>query len=134
MDAGYTSTHGGNPLACAAGLGNLEAYEELNLVQEAQRKEPIMRDCIEKWKTKYPDRIGRVLGKGMLFGVFIKKSSSDELDSDLTNYICERAMEKGVFSICTGRGTLKLGPPLTIPDDALIEGLSVYEECFDELF
>ena len=26
-------------------------------------------------------------------------------------------------------GTLKLGPPLTIPDDALIEGLSVYEEC-----
>ena len=70
----------------------------------------------------------------MLFGVFIIKPNSDELDSDLTNYICERAMEKGVFSICTGRGTLKLGPPLTIPDDALIEGLSVYEECFDELF
>jgi len=134
MDAGYTSTHGGNPLACAAGLGNLEAFEELNLVQESQRKEPIMRGCIEKWKTKYPDRIGRVLGKGMLFGVFITKSNSDELDSDLTNYICERAMEKGVFSICTGRGTLKLGPPLTIPDDALIEGLNVYEECFDELF
>jgi 4-aminobutyrate aminotransferase / (S)-3-amino-2-methylpropionate transaminase / 5-aminovalerate transaminase len=134
MDAGYTSTHGGNPLACAAGLGNLEAFEELNLVQESQRKEPIMRDCIEKWKTKYPDRIGRVLGKGMLFGVFITKPKSSVLDSDLTNYICERAMEKGVFSICTGRGTLKLGPPLTIPDDALIEGLNVYEECFDELF
>jgi 4-aminobutyrate aminotransferase / (S)-3-amino-2-methylpropionate transaminase / 5-aminovalerate transaminase len=134
MDAGYTSTHGGNPLACAAGLGNLEAFEELNLVQESQRKESVMRDCIEQWKTKYPHRIGRVMGKGMLFGVFITKSNSDELDSDLTNYICERAMEKGVFSICTGRGTLKLGPPLTIPDDALIEGLSVYEECFDELF
>ena len=43
------------------------------------------------------------------------------------------AMEKGVFSICTGRGTIKLGPPLIIPDDALLEGLSVYEECFSEL-
>ena len=134
MDAGYTSTHGGNPLACAAGLGNLEAFEKMNLVKEAERKESIMRDCIGQWKTKYPDRIGRVLGKGMLFGVFITKPNSDELDSDLTNYICERAMEKGVFSICTGRGTLKLGPPLTIPDDALIEGLGVYEECFEELF
>ena len=28
--------------------------------------------------------------------------------------ICEKAMEQGVFSICTGRGTLKLGPPVTI--------------------
>ena len=69
-----------------------------------------------------------------MFGVFITKENSEELDPDLTNYICERAMEKGVFSICTGRGTLKIGPPLSIPDDALIEGLKVYEECFEELF
>ncbi|MDC1450353.1 aspartate aminotransferase family protein [Candidatus Thioglobus sp.] len=134
MDAGYTSTHGGNPLSCAAGLGNLEAFESMRLVQEAERKGLIMLDYIQQWKIKYPERIGRILGKGMIFGVFITKKDSDELDIELTNYICERAMEKGVFSICTGRGTLKLGPPLTIPDDALVEGLKVYEECFDELF
>jgi 4-aminobutyrate aminotransferase-like enzyme len=134
MDAGYTSTHGGNPLACAAGLGNLEAFEELDLVNEAARKEQVMRDVIDTWKEKYPNRIGRVHGKGLLFGVFITDDNKDSLDQDLTNRICERAMEKGVFSICTGRGTLKIGPPLTIPDDALREGLSVYEECFEELF
>jgi len=134
MDSGYTSTHGGSPMACAAGLGNLEAFEELDLVSEAKRKESIMRDAIESWKSKYPSRISYILGKGLIFGVFITKENSDELDSELTNVICERAMEKGVFSICTGRGTLKLGPPLTIPDDALVEGLSVYEECFEELF
>ena len=93
-----------------------------------------MIDVIGMWKEKFPKRIGRILGKGLLFGVFITKENSDELDSDLTNIICERAMEKGVFSICTGRGTLKLGPPLSIPDDALVEGLGVYEECFNELF
>jgi 4-aminobutyrate aminotransferase / (S)-3-amino-2-methylpropionate transaminase / 5-aminovalerate transaminase len=134
LDDSYTSTHGGNPLACAAGLGNLEAFENLDLVNESARKEKIMLDVIADWKAKYPKRIGRILGKGLLFGVFITKENSDELDSDLTNIICERAMEKGVFSICTGRGTLKLGPPLTIPDDALIEGLGVYEKCFEELF
>ena len=51
----------------------------------------------------------------------------------MTNRICERAMEKGVFSICTGRGTLKLGPPLTITTSALREGLDVYEECLREM-
>jgi 4-aminobutyrate aminotransferase-like enzyme len=134
LDPGYTSTHGGNPLACAAGLGNLEAFEELNLVKESKRKGKIMHDILLSWQEKYPSRIGNILGNGLLYGVFITKENSTELDSDLTNYICERAMEKGVFSICTGRGTLKLGPPLSIPDDALIEGLKVYEECFDELF
>jgi 4-aminobutyrate aminotransferase-like enzyme len=134
LDPGYTSTHGGNPLACAAGLGNLEAFEDLDLVKESKRKEKIMQDILYSWQKKYPSRIGRILGNGLLFAVFITKENSEELDSDLTNDICERAMEKGVFSICTGRGTLKLGPPLTIPDDALIEGLSVYAECFEELF
>ena len=134
LDAGYTSTHGGHPVSCAAGLGNLEAFENCDLIAESQRKGQIMRDIIYSWKEKYPSRIGRILGNGLLYGVFITKENSDELDSELTNYICERAMEKGVFSICTGRGTIKIGPPLTIPDDALIEGLKVYEECFDELF
>ena len=134
MDSGYTSTHGGNPLACAAGLGNLEAFEKQNLVTESKRKEQIMLDVIRGWKEKHPSRIGNIYGQGLLFGVFITQEDSDELDDEITNYICERAMEKGVFSICTGRGTLKLGPPLTIPDDALVEGLNVYEECFNELF
>ena len=134
LDAGYTSTHGGNPVACAAGLGNLEAFENLNLIEESKRKGKIMKDIIDSWKVKYPSRIGRILGNGMLYGVFITKENSDELDNELTNYLCERAMEKGVFSICTGRGTLKIGPPITIPDDALIEGLRVYEECFEEMF
>jgi 4-aminobutyrate aminotransferase/(S)-3-amino-2-methylpropionate transaminase len=134
LDPSYTSTHGGNPLACAAGLGNLEAFEELSLVSESERKGKIMYDILLSWKEKYPSRIGNILGNGLLYGVFITKENSEELDSDLVNYICERAMEKGVFSICTGRGTIKIGPPLTIPDDALIEGLKVYEECFDELF
>lgn len=133
LDPTYTSTHGGHPFACAAGLGNLEAFEEDDLVKESARKESIMREELLGWKKRFPRRIGRILGKGLLFGVFVTKEDSDELDCDFTNRLVERAMEKGVFSICTGRGTIKLGPPLSIPDDALREGLRVYEECFAEL-
>ena len=134
LDDAYTSTHGGNPIACAAGLGNLEYFENNNLLDMSKKKGDIMLKKINTWKEKYPNRIGRILGNGMLYGVFITKHDSDELDDQMTNLICEKAMEKGVFSICTGRGTLKLGPPITIPEDALLEGLSVYEECFNELF
>jgi len=134
LDPTYTSTHGGHPLACAAGLGNLEAFEKENLISESKRKEDIIRKEISNWKTKFPNRIGYIFGYGMIFGVFITHEDSDERDFYMTDQIVERAMEKGVFSIRTGLGTIKLGPPLTIPDEALIEGLRVYEECFDELF
>lgn len=133
LDPTYTSTHGGHPFACASGLGNLEAFEKENLVEEAKRKEKIVFTEIEKWKEKFPERIERVIGHGLLFGVFIKKPGTDELDNEFTDQIVELAMEKGVFSIRTGMGTLKLGPPLNIPDDALVEGLSVYEDCLEEL-
>ena len=36
-------------------------------------------------------------------------------------------MQNGVFLIRTGRGTLKFGPPLNIPDDALEEALDVVD-------
>ena len=29
-------------------------------------------------------------------------------------------------------GTIKIGPPLTIPDDALLDGISVIEESIEE--
>ncbi len=134
LDSAYTSTHGGHPVSCAAGIGNLEVFEDKEFLKNVNLKGKIMKDKLDTWKEKYPDRIRMILGKGLLYGIFINDPETNELDTNITNIICEKAMEKGVFSICTGRGTLKLGPPLTIPEDALIEGLDVYEECFLELF
>ena len=134
LDSSYTSTHGGNPVACAAGLGNLKVFDNIKFIDDLKIKEQIFIKYLTKWKIMYPYRVKTFLGKGMLFGLFISKVNSDELDENLTNIICEKAMEKGVFSICTGRGTLKLGPPLSISCKALEEGLKVYEECFEEVF
>ena len=85
------------------------------------------------WTKLFPKRVKLILGEGLIWGVFIFDKNGIKLDNSLTNKICEKAMEKGVFSICTGRGTLKLGPPLTIPESALIEGLNVYEECLKKM-
>jgi len=132
LDPAYTSTHGGHPMACAAGLANLEIFEFENLVAESERKEGIFRQHIEGWREEFPDHIGRIYGKGCLFGVFIVRAADpdnpDNLDTELCDRIVEECMRRGVFLIRTGRGTLKFGPPLNIPDDALIEALEVIEE------
>lgn len=133
LDSSYTSTHGGNPLACAAGLGNLKNFDNKKFFTSLRIKSKIIKKRTEKWKIKFLNRVKIVLGKGLIWGVFIYDKNGKNLDPIITNKICERAMEKGVFSICTGRGTLKLGPPLSITNSALIEGLNVYEECIKEI-
>ena len=45
----------------------------------------------------------------------------------------ELAARKGVLLISNPGGSfIKIAPPLTIEEDALIEGLEVVEECFAE--
>ena len=132
LDSNYTSTHGGNPVACAAALGNLISLSKINFLKQ-KKKEDLFFNILNSWKKKYPNRVKYIFGKGMIYGVLIYKKNSDDLDINLVNKICEKAMEKGVFSICTGRGSLKLGPPLSISESALKEGLRVYEECLGEL-
>ncbi len=41
-------------------------------------------------------------------------------------------MQKGLLVVHTGRESIKIGPPLTIPDDALLEGINVLAEAIDE--
>ena len=76
----------------------------------------------------------------MVFAVFVTRpeghgdpGSETALDFAFCDRLVERSMQKGVFNMRTGRGTLKLAPPLNIPDDALIEGLRAMEEALGEL-
>jgi 4-aminobutyrate aminotransferase-like enzyme len=42
-------------------------------------------------------------------------------------------MQKGLLVVHTGRESIKLGPPLTIPDGALVEGVTVLGEAIAEI-
>jgi len=132
-DPSLNSTHGGNPLCCAATLANLEIIDKENLVNESARKGIILEEELQKIKSKYPIFIHDISGKGLVFAVHIINPNTKELDVDLADKILERSMEKGLLMIRTGMGTLKIGPPLIIPDDALKEGISVLDEAIGEI-
>ncbi|MFA5104898.1 MAG: aminotransferase class III-fold pyridoxal phosphate-dependent enzyme [Candidatus Margulisiibacteriota bacterium] len=127
-----SSTHSANPLCCAAALANIESITSKKLVKEAKRKGKILKGRLLGLQKKYGDRISYVFGEGLVAAVLLKDPKTGNPDAMLGNKICEKAMQKGLLLVHTGRESIKIGPPLTIPDAALKEGLDVLEECFDE--
>jgi len=128
-----SSTHSANPLCCAAGLANIDFIESHNLVDESKRKGKILMEGLKVIRKKFPDRISEVLGKGLVAAILITEPKTRLPDPLTASLICEKAMHKGLILVHTGRESIKMGPPLTIPDEALMEGLKVLEESIQEI-
>jgi len=127
-----SSTHSANPLCCAAGLANIEEIEEKGLVEESRRKGEILHRRLREIKNKYPKRISYIFGEGLLAGILIRNPMTGGPDGDFATKVCHNALNNGLLLVHTGRESIKIGPPLTISDEALIEGLDVFEECIEE--
>lgn len=133
VDNSLNSTHGGSPLPVASSLANLEYIQKHHLVEEAKRKEELLQRKFDELKKEHPERICSIHGMGMAFAAVVVKPGTKELDIELVDRIIERAYEKGLMSIRTMTGTIKVGPPLTIPDDALNEGMDILIESMKEI-
>ena len=129
-----SSTHSANPMSCAAGLANLNAIENMGLVAQSERKGKILSDFLHGLQNKYPERVSHITDKGMVAAIIFRDPATGEPDGLTASHICELALRKGLLLVHTGRESIKIGPPLTIPDDALIEGLEALEEAMIEVF
>jgi len=124
----HATTFGGNPVACAAANAVIEVMEEENLLERAEKLGEktlkFFNDLKEECKI-----IGDVRGKGLMIGIELVKDPSTkepakaELQEILTN-----CFKKGVLAIGAGISTLRLAPPLTIPEDLLERGLEIIAE------
>jgi 4-aminobutyrate aminotransferase-like enzyme len=128
-----SSTHSANPLCCAAGYANLVSLEEENLIAESEKKGEVLHNRLNEIKNKYPNRISNIYGKGLLAGLIIVNPETQKPDSLFASKVCEKAMQKGLLLVHTGREAIKMGPPFTITDEALNEGLKVFDETIAEV-
>ena len=128
-----SSTHSANPLSCAAGLAVLEEIESKDLIEESRRKGDLLFNELSKLEARFSHRMGRSLGKGLLAAIFFYKPDTKEPDGAFGSKVCELAMQKGLLMVHTGRESIKLGPPLTIPDEAIIEAMDILGECIAEV-
>jgi 4-aminobutyrate aminotransferase-like enzyme len=128
-----SSTHSANPLVCAAGLAVLDELESRNLVAEANRKGKLFRQELELIQRRFPNHISWILGNGMIMAMLFQDPSTGKANGPFASRVAERCMQKGLLVVHTGRESIKLGPPLTISDDALLEGIAVLSESIGEV-
>ena len=128
-----SSTHSANPMVCAAGLAVIEELEQRNLVHEAERKGKLLFQGLAALQTRFPDRIATLLGKGLIAAVLFKDPHTGAPDGAFTSRVAERCMQKGLLVVHTGRESIKIGPPLTIADQALQEGIAVLGDAIAEV-
>lgn len=127
-----SSTHSANPLACAAGLAVLSEITERNLTTETARKGELLFTHLNALQTRFPRHISHILGKGLIAAVLFRNPENGEPDNIFASRVSELCMQKGLLVVHTGRESIKIGPPLTIPDSALVEGVSVLAESIQE--
>ncbi len=127
-----SSTHTGNPLCCAAVVANIAALRDEGMVANAAALESVARTGLSRLRQRFPEYIGKINGKGLVWAVHISDPQTGELDIELADRITKYCIEHGLLMLKTMRGTLKIAPPLCITEEAFLEGLGVIEEAIAE--
>ncbi|MDB6077525.1 MAG: gabT, partial [Akkermansiaceae bacterium] len=130
-----TSTHTGNPVCCAAALASVQKIIRENLSANAAALEPVLLRGLKEIQARHPEVIGHVSAHGLVAGMQTLLRGKKEPDHDLAHSIIERCFHKGLlfFAPVGAWGqTVKIAPPLTIPLEAMVEGLAVLGEATDE--
>lgn len=113
----HSSTFGGNPLSCAAGIATLKALTEDGLVDNAARVGKIFRDGLEKLKNKH-SIIREIRGMGLMIGIEMKFEVKDILMDGIS---------EGVLLLYSGRNIIRLLPPLVLSEQDITKVLEVLD-------
>ena len=112
-----SSTFGGNPLSCAAGIGTIQALTEDGLVENGAKMGKVFREGLERLKEKHKI-IREVRGKGLMVGVEMKFEVKDILFD---------AMANNLLLLYSGKNILRLLPPLVISEPDITKALETLD-------
>jgi putrescine aminotransferase len=124
----HSTTFGGNPIACAAGIAAITVTLEEDLPGQAAMKGDFLLKEFSALQMRYPDVLTGVRGKGLLIGL--------EFPSDTIGYRCAGALfRRGVLVAGTyaKARTIRIEPPLGISIELLGEVLNRLEDSFKEI-
>jgi 4-aminobutyrate aminotransferase / (S)-3-amino-2-methylpropionate transaminase / 5-aminovalerate transaminase len=127
------STHSGNTLMCSAALASVEFILRERLWERAASLGEILGARAKELQRRFSSFISGVRGVGLSWTIFTQNPDLGLPSKELPLRLVEKALGKGLLLFCAPGPFLKLTPPLVIEEDALLEGLSVLEECFEEV-
>ncbi|MBK8090658.1 MAG: aspartate aminotransferase family protein [Verrucomicrobiaceae bacterium] len=130
-----TSTHTGNPVCCAAATANIKKILREDLTGNAARLGPILHQRCLAIQQRHPQLIGHVTCAGFVAGLQTILPGKKEPNHDLAHRIIELCYQRGLllFAPVGAWGqTVKICPPLTTTEEALLEACDVLDTAVDD--
>ncbi len=124
----HTTTTGGNPLACAAALAQINVLLAEDLAGQAATKGAYIIEKLDGLKQQYPGILADAHGKGLLIGM--------EFPSDQTGYaVASGLFSRGVLTAgtLTNSKTIRIEPALNVPMEIIDEMLNRLEDTFKSI-
>jgi putrescine aminotransferase len=124
----HSTTFGGNPMACAAGIAAIEVTLEEDLPGQAAAKGEFLLRELAGLRQRYPQVLVGAHGRGLLIGM--------EFPTDETGFaVAAGLFKRGVLVAGTysKARTIRIEPALGIPMELLEEMLNRLEDTFGEV-
>lgn len=138
MDAiapgGLGGTYAGSPIACAAALAVLEAFDEENLLQRANDVGQKLKEGLLSIAETHRE-IGDVRGLGAMIAIeLFENGDVHKPNAKLTADVVAKARDKGLILLSCGPyyNVLRILVPLTVSDAQIKQGLDIIAACFTE--
>ena len=124
----HSTTFGGNPLACAAGLAAIQVTLEEDLPGQAAAKGDRVLGELHRLQARYPDVLQEARGKGLLIGMEFPRQ---EIGWQVAAGLFKRGvLVAGTYSKAQ---VIRIEPALNIPTALLDEMLNRLEDTFKEV-
>jgi 4-aminobutyrate aminotransferase len=132
LKANSLSTFGGNPLATAGALANLDYLLDNDLQTNALKVGNLLKEGLHHIADDVPEII-EVRGKGLMIGVEFADPSTRAPDPALTTAVMEEARVEGLL---IGKGglygnTLRIAPALSVTEEEAEWGLDMLRTAID---
>lgn len=123
----HTSTFGGNPMACAAGLATIRVIEEEGLVERSVQMGKLLLDGLKGVVAKHNDLLKEARGKGLMIGVEFQMDEVGEL-------VVAQMLKRGLCVAYTLNNPriLRFEPPLIITPEQIEFAVTAFEESVAE--
>ncbi|HLO97482.1 MAG TPA: aspartate aminotransferase family protein [Fimbriimonas sp.] len=123
----HTSTFGGNPLACAAGIAAVEILEEGSLIENSRLMGERMKSGFEGIQARFPELVKEIRGRGLMIGVEFTMDEVGEV-------VVAQLMKNGVcvaYALNNPR-VLRFEPPLVINAEQVDHAIQALDSSISE--
>ena len=127
---GRGGTYAGNPLACAAALATLDAFESEDVLARAERLGVALRLRLDALAAVYPHHVSDVRGLGAMLAIEFA-DRSDGAGKSIAARVVAAAFDEGLVALTAGpkANALRILVPLVASDDDLALGFAALERA-----